>query len=77
MAEEILKEGKKGKEKFSVHQGIIRYKNKIYVGDKADWRGKIMKSLHDTSIGGHLSQDQKVIFLARYEGVHMADSTKV
>jgi RNase H-like domain found in reverse transcriptase/Reverse transcriptase (RNA-dependent DNA polymerase) len=37
----------------TVHEGIIRYKGRIYVGTVDDWRGKIMQSLHDSSIGGH------------------------
>jgi hypothetical protein len=36
IAEEILKKESKGKGNFSVHNGIIRYKNKIYVGNKEE-----------------------------------------
>jgi Integrase zinc binding domain len=41
------------KHPVSIHQEIIRYKRKIYVGSNQGWRGKIVQSLHDSSVGGH------------------------
>jgi hypothetical protein len=40
-------------EKVTVHEGIIRYKGKIYVGNSFNWRNKVLQSLHDSSVGGH------------------------
>jgi hypothetical protein len=36
---------------ISVHAGIIRKEGRIYVGVSHDWRGKIVQTLHDSSIG--------------------------
>ncbi|KAJ3698695.1 hypothetical protein LUZ61_002400 [Rhynchospora tenuis] len=37
----------------TIHQGVIRFKGRICVGNVGDWRQKILQSLHDTAIGGH------------------------
>lgn len=39
--------------KVSVHNGVIRYKNRIYVGEGHGWRDKVLQSMHDSSVGGH------------------------
>lgn len=39
--------------KISVHAGIIRVKDKLYVGTHADWRSKMIQTIHDSSVGGH------------------------
>jgi Integrase zinc binding domain/Integrase core domain len=39
--------------KIIVHGGIIRKGSRIYVGCNNHWRGKLVQSLHDSSIGGH------------------------
>jgi transposase InsO family protein len=55
-ATQVLKGGElldSQREKVTMHEGIIRYKGRIYVGVSSDWRSKIVKILHDSSIGGH------------------------
>ncbi|KAJ3699288.1 hypothetical protein LUZ61_002993 [Rhynchospora tenuis] len=37
----------------TIHQGVVRFKGRICVGNQGDWRQKILQSLHDTAIGGH------------------------
>lgn len=46
---------KEGEEhsKLSTHQGILRYKNRICVGQHGGWRQKLLEEIHDSSIGGH------------------------
>jgi Integrase zinc binding domain len=36
-----------------VHAGIIRRKRRIYVGSELNWREKVIKALHDSSLDGH------------------------
>lgn len=38
---------------FSLTDGIFRYKHKLYIGAKGEWRGRIMQEMHDSAIGGH------------------------
>jgi Integrase zinc binding domain len=38
---------------WSVHARIIRRKGRVYVGEGMGWRGKIVQTFHDTSMGGH------------------------
>ncbi|KAJ4745297.1 polyprotein [Rhynchospora pubera] len=38
---------------YTVHQGVIRYKGRIYVEKHGDWREKLMHEIHDSSVGGH------------------------
>jgi hypothetical protein len=38
---------------FSLTDGILRYKHKLYIGAKGEWRGRIMQEMHDSAIGGH------------------------
>jgi RNase H-like domain found in reverse transcriptase len=38
---------------ITVHGGIIRKRTRMYVGCNNHWRGKIVQSLHDSSVGGH------------------------
>jgi RNase H-like domain found in reverse transcriptase/Integrase zinc binding domain/Integrase core domain/Reverse transcriptase (RNA-dependent DNA polymerase) len=55
-AKELLQEvnqGRQVREGISIHAGIIRKEGRIYVGTGQGWRGKIVQSLHDSSIGGH------------------------
>ncbi|KAJ1702741.1 hypothetical protein LUZ63_002520 [Rhynchospora breviuscula] len=40
-------------EKYSMHQGLLRYKNKICVGNGHQWRRRILQEIHNSSIGGH------------------------
>lgn len=39
--------------KFSLQQGIIRYKNKVWVGDSKELQLKIITAFHDSPLGGH------------------------
>jgi hypothetical protein len=38
---------------ITVHEGIIKHKDKIYVGTQENWRIKVIQSLHNSSISGH------------------------
>ncbi|KAJ4813235.1 polyprotein [Rhynchospora pubera] len=35
------------------HQGLLRFKNRICVGNHGTWRQQLLKEVHDSSIGGH------------------------
>lgn len=41
---------------FSLHQGIIRCKGKIWVGHNASVQTKIIATLHSSAVGGHCGQ---------------------
>ncbi|KAJ4789708.1 polyprotein [Rhynchospora pubera] len=38
---------------YTLHQGLMRYKNRICVGDNGSWRVKLLKEVHNSSLGGH------------------------
>lgn len=38
---------------YSLHQGIIRYKNRIWLGNNEEAHKAVLLSLHDSGIGGH------------------------
>jgi hypothetical protein len=38
---------------FSLHQGIIKYKNTIWLGHSVALQNKVTEQLHSTPIGGH------------------------
>jgi hypothetical protein len=38
---------------FTLTNGIIKYKNRIYVGTSSDLRNNLMESFHDSALGGH------------------------
>jgi hypothetical protein len=38
---------------YSVHSGILRYKDRICISSNTDLRTKILSSLHSSAIGGH------------------------
>jgi hypothetical protein len=38
---------------YSLHQGIIRYKNRVWLGNNPEAHKAIMLSLHDSGVGGH------------------------
>ncbi|KAJ3685492.1 hypothetical protein LUZ61_014656 [Rhynchospora tenuis] len=40
-------------DKITVHQGIVRYKNRICVGSSGEWRDKLLSEVHDSTLGGH------------------------
>ncbi|KAJ4756090.1 polyprotein [Rhynchospora pubera] len=50
---ERLDQDQGDQDKYSVHQGVIRYKGRIYVGNMKEWRKKLVEEVHSTSIGGH------------------------
>jgi hypothetical protein len=41
---------------YSLHSGIIRYKNRILIGDATNLKEKLFHSLHSSAIGGHSGQ---------------------
>jgi transposase InsO family protein len=38
---------------LTLHQGIIRFKGRICVGNSGNWRLQLLKEIHDSSAGGH------------------------
>jgi hypothetical protein len=38
---------------FSLQQGLIRYKNRIWLGSNASLQKKVISALHDSPVGGH------------------------
>lgn len=38
---------------FALHQGIIRHKDKIWLGGNIELQHKILRAMHDTTVGGH------------------------
>ena len=41
---------------YSLHQGLIRFKDRIWVGDKSGLQTKIITALHSSAVGGHSGQ---------------------
>jgi hypothetical protein len=41
---------------YTLKSGILRYKNKIVVGNQTKLRSKIISSLHNSGLGGHSSE---------------------
>ncbi|KAJ4811165.1 polyprotein [Rhynchospora pubera] len=39
--------------KYTWHQGLLRYKQRIYVGTSGQWRNKLMEEVHNSNLGGH------------------------
>jgi hypothetical protein len=55
-AQNILKQHLLGEnllEGITVHEGVVRRKEKIYVGTDSDWRSQLITALQDSSIGGY------------------------
>lgn len=38
---------------YSYKQGVLKYKGRIYIGDKGELRGKLIDLMHASSLGGH------------------------
>jgi hypothetical protein len=38
---------------YSLHQGLIRYKDRVWLGDNTEAHKAILLSLHDSGVGGH------------------------
>jgi hypothetical protein len=41
---------------FTLHNDILRYKGKIYIGTSTDLRTKLLESFHNSALGGHLGE---------------------
>lgn len=41
---------------ITVVKGLIRHKQKIYIGSKGELRGKLLLQMHDSPLGGHSGQ---------------------
>ncbi|KAJ4821432.1 polyprotein [Rhynchospora pubera] len=48
-----IQEGEMDSNKYSIHQGLIRYNNRICVGGSNEWRAKLIQEVHNSSLGGH------------------------
>jgi Integrase zinc binding domain len=42
---------------YSLHQGVLRFKGRICVGNSHNWRQLILQKVHDSSQGGHSGTD--------------------
>ena len=38
---------------FSLHQGLIRFKNKLWLGSNRSLQVTVISALHDSPVGGH------------------------
>lgn len=38
---------------FSLHQGLIKYKGRVWIGNNASLQQQIVSALHDSPVGGH------------------------
>jgi hypothetical protein len=38
---------------YALHQGLITYKGRLFIGDNLALQTKLISSLHDIAIGGH------------------------
>jgi transposase InsO family protein len=53
-AQQILREDDRlGEGHIAKHQGVIRVKGRLYVGQSHGWRCKIITWMHDSHVGGH------------------------
>lgn len=41
------------KPKFTMHNGLIKYKNRIYVGASTEFRQQLLQTFHASALGGH------------------------
>ncbi|XP_031104476.1 uncharacterized protein LOC116007955 [Ipomoea triloba] len=42
--------------KITVSDGLIKYKQRLYIGSRGNLRGKLMTQMHDSPLGGHSGQ---------------------
>jgi transposase InsO family protein len=38
---------------FSLHQGVIKYKHRVWLGGNSEVQQQVLKALHDAPVGGH------------------------
>jgi hypothetical protein len=38
---------------FSLHQGLMKYKGRVWIGNNSSLRKQIITALHDSPVGGH------------------------
>jgi hypothetical protein len=38
---------------FTLHSGVLRYKNKVVIGTSTDLKNRIFDSFHSSAFGGH------------------------
>ncbi|KAJ4753877.1 polyprotein [Rhynchospora pubera] len=50
---EKLQEGALTGSNYSLQEGVLRYKHRICVGESHQWRDKLLKEMHASSLGGH------------------------
>ena len=65
---------------FSLHQGLLRYKNSIWVGPDADLHLKIFTAFHASPVGGHSGFPvtyKRIISLFRWQGMKTFIKTQV
>ncbi|KAJ4810364.1 polyprotein [Rhynchospora pubera] len=48
-----LNEGTADNANYTLQNGLLRYKNRICVGNSNMWREKLLKEMHDSNLGGH------------------------
>ncbi|KAJ4817820.1 polyprotein [Rhynchospora pubera] len=60
--------------KFTWHHDLFRFKGRLCVGSDGQWRMKLLKEIHDSSLGGHSGilgtymRAKGIILLAKNEG---------
>ena len=45
--------GNTGNMDYTYTEGVLRYKGRIMVGQKGELRARLVKSVHDSYVGGH------------------------
>ncbi|KAJ3690878.1 hypothetical protein LUZ61_020042 [Rhynchospora tenuis] len=48
-----IEKGEDENNKLTVHQELVRYKNRLCVGATSGWRNQLIKEVHDSHVGGH------------------------
>ena len=48
-----IQDGTTSTGKFSVTNGLLLYKGRIYLGDRCKLKGKVLELVHDSPLGGH------------------------
>lgn len=62
-------------EHYTLHNGLIRYKGKIVIGNKPQLHNKLIAAMHDSAVGGHsdiLVTIRKLKQLFHWKGMNTA-----
>lgn len=53
LKKKLQEEGSESSHHLTEYQGVLRFKGRICIGAKGEWRQAILKELHDSTLGGH------------------------